>query len=298
MADTSTKDYVGRFAPSPTGPLHLGSLVAALASYLDARHCNGKWLVRIEDIDPPREIPGAADAILKTLEAHGLHWDSEITYQSCNTERYEQAITRLSDLQRTFHCQCSRQQLQNHSIYPGTCRKTKPQQGAETAIRLKVDGLACSFLDLVQGQQDAKLETTIGDFVIRRKDGLFSYQLAVALDDHFQGITRVVRGADLLDSSLRQIAILQLLGAKLPEYAHIPVLTDQYGEKLSKQTQAAALQAKRASENLVLALLCLNHSVPEGLKRDSTEAILDWAEKNWQLSNVSKKKATSITATN
>lgn len=234
----------GRFAPSPTGPLHFGSLAAALASWLDARAAGGRWLVRIEDLDPPREVPGAADDILRTLERWGLYWDGEVVYQSRRAHAYAEALRLLGH--EVYGCACSRREIADSSlgiaadgaqIYPGTCRNGT-QGRAARALRVKVAGQV-EFDDRVQGLVRQDLEREAGDFIVRRADGAFAYQLAVVVDDAEQGVTDVVRGADLLDSTARQIHLQRLLGLPTPRYLHIPAALNAAGEKLSKQTGAA-----------------------------------------------------------
>jgi glutamyl-Q tRNA(Asp) synthetase len=229
----------GRFAPSPSGPLHFGSLVAALASWLDARAAGGRWLVRIEDLDRPRVQHGAADDILRTLERLGLHWDGEVVFQSRRTALYEQALARLRE---TYVCGCSRREIADSAVslaadgaqvYPGTCRGGMPAGKTARALRLRVAG-TITFRDRVQGALTQDLERAVGDFVLRPADGQFAYQLAVVVDDADQGVTDVVRGADLLDSTPRQIYLQRLLGFAMPRYLHVPVAVDADGEKLSK----------------------------------------------------------------
>lgn len=241
--------YRGRFAPSPTGPLHLGSLVAALVSYLDARQRDGAWLVRIEDLDPPREQPGAADAILRSLEAHGLHWDESVRYQSQRGEAYEAALRQLARLELLFWCRCSRKDLAGIEVYPGTCRACR-QPRSDAAIRWRVPDTVERFTDRYQGDQSVDLAGELGDVVLRRRDGPFAYQLAVTVDDLDQGITEVVRGIDLLGSTPWQRALMRSLSATPPDYAHFPVLVADNGQKLSKQNQAPALDDDRAVANL------------------------------------------------
>ena len=239
--------YTGRFAPSPSGPLHMGSLIAAAASWLDARAAGGRWLVRIEDLDRARCMPGAADAILRTLERLGLHWDGEVLYQSRRLERYRAALAELAS--HTYWCGCTRREIADSSlglaadgahIYPGTCRAGTARK---RALRVRTTMEPIAFVDRVQGQCDQVLERDIGDFVLYRADGLFAYQLAVVVDDAAQGITDVVRGADLLDSTPRQIYLQRLLGLPTPRYLHVPVALDAAGEKLSKQSAAAPIEA-------------------------------------------------------
>lgn len=282
--------YRGRFAPSPTGPLHFGSLIAAVGSYLQARSQNGEWLLRIENIDPPREAEGAIDAILYSLEAHGLIWDGTEQYQQTRQTRYTEALDEIQHSGRLYACSCSRQQIANaigHTggplIYPGTCRgKPKPQYGPY-ALRVDTRDCIIEFEDMIQGKQQIDLATEMGDFVLRRADGLFSYQLAVALDDVEQGITEVVRGSDLLDSTPRQIFVQQLLGFPAPQYAHLPVAIDPItGQKLSKQTRAPVLNNKNSIQNLWQALEFLGQQPPIELRNSSIEEFWNWAIAHWQ----------------
>ena len=238
--------YVGRFAPSPTGPMHFGSLVAALASWLDCRCADGRWLVRIEDLDAPRVVAGAEDAILGQLEACGLTWDSQVLRQSSRLGAYEAAIEQLRT--HTYICGCTRRELEDSAlaidgarIYPGTCRDGLPPGKTARALRLRARAEPIGFVDRVQGALSQSVEAEVGDFVLRRADGLHAYQLAVVVDDAAQGVTDVVRGADLLDSTARQIHLQRLLGVQTPRYLHVPVAVNAAGEKLSKQTGAAPL---------------------------------------------------------
>lgn len=238
----------GRFAPSPTGPLHFGSLVAAVGSYLSARSRAGEWRVRMEDLDPPREVKGAADDILRTLEAYGLYWDGEVVYQSRRGDAYESALATLRQRGALYPCACTRREIADSSlqggdglVYPGTCRRGLGSGRPPRAWRVRTDGALIRFTDRVQGDQCSLLETDSGDFVLRRADGLYAYQLACVVDDAGQGITEVVRGADLLASCARQIHLQQLLGYMTPSYLHLPVVVNRQGEKLSKQTFARPL---------------------------------------------------------
>jgi len=236
----------GRFAPSPSGPLHFGSLVAALASWLDARASGSRWLVRIEDLDQPRVQPGAADEILHALDRLGLYWDGEVTFQSQRIARYEEALARLSN---TYLCGCSRREIADSAVslaadgaqvYPGTCRVGMSAGKTARALRVLVAGTV-SFDDRVQGPVRQDLEREVGDFVLRRADGQFAYQLAVVVDDAEQGVSDVVRGADLLESTPRQIYLQRLLGFPVLRYLHVPVVVDAHGAKLSKQTDARGI---------------------------------------------------------
>jgi glutamyl-Q tRNA(Asp) synthetase len=294
--------YRGRFAPSPTGPLHFGSLIAAVGSYLQARSQNGEWWLRIENIDPPREVEGAIDAILYSLEAHGLSWDGETQYQQARQARYAEALDEIQQSGRLYACSCSRQQIAKAIgyttgplIYPGTCRgKSKPQFGPH-ALRVDTRDSEIRFEDMIQGSQQIDLAKESGDFVLRRADGLFSYQLAVALDDVEQGITEVVRGNDLLESTPRQIFVQQLLGFTSPRYAHLPVAIDPItGHKLSKQTMAPALNDKQAVQNLWRVLEFLGQQPPLALRDSNVEEFWSWAIPQWQFNMVPRTAAISV----
>jgi glutamyl-Q tRNA(Asp) synthetase len=253
--------YRGRFAPSPTGPLHFGSLVAAVASWLDARAAGGEWLVRIEDVDTTRTVPGAADGILRALEAMGLTWDGEVQWQSRRTELYERALERLRGAGHTYRCRCTRREIADSglmglegAIYPGTCRALALPIAPGLAERMIAAEQPVTFLDRAMGAVSQSVARDIGDFVVKRRDGLHAYQLAVVVDDAEQGVTDVVRGADLLWSTPRQILLQRALGFPTPRYLHFPVVTDASGEKLSKQTGAEAIDASDAPALLHAAL--------------------------------------------
>ena len=271
--------YAGRFAPSPTGPLHFGSLVAALASWLDARAAKGRWHVRIEDLDPPRAQAGAADDILRVLEQLELYWDGPVIFQSRRTKLYEEALQALRA--HTYWCGCSRREIADSSlgvaadgaqIYPGTCRDGLPQGRTARALRVKTGPEKISFHDRVQGTQEQALAAQIGDFVLYRSDGQFAYQLAVVVDDAAQSISDVVRGADLLDSTARQIHLQRLLGCREPRYLHVPVATNAAGEKLSKQTGAPPIDSSRRQDILAGALRFLGQPATD----DLAEAVRNW----------------------
>lgn len=275
-------EYIGRFAPSPTGPLHLGSLIGALASYLDARANKGQWLLRIEDLDPPREIAGAADSIVSCLQRHGLHWDGEILWQSQRQQAYQHAIDTLLNNHQAFFCSCSRSDLQaSQGIYSGNCRDRQQQPEQPFAIRLQVDDQTLGFEDGIQGHFHQQLQQQVGDVVLQRKDGLFAYQLAVVIDDAAQGITDIVRGSDLLDSTPRQIFLQRALGLNTPRYAHFPVICNPQGQKLSKQTFAPALNTATPGDNLLLALAFLRQPLPPRSHQQHIEGIIDWAVAHW-----------------
>ncbi len=283
--------YIGRFAPSPTGPLHLGSLMTALASYLDAKANSGLWLVRVEDIDPPREQEGATRAILESLLAHGLSWDGPVLYQSKRLDCYRKVIHRLLKEDHAYACICSRLQLKKHIIYNGECRNKRIPLCTKAAIRIKCPNEIISFDDAIQGLQSHQMDTDIGDFVIQRKDGYVAYQLAVALDDNFQHISHVVRGSDLLESTSRQIMILRHLGLKAPRYSHIPVIVNQQGQKLSKQTFARALDPDKSGENLIYALMLLGQEPAPKLANMSSRRIIQWAVSNWSIDKVPRNSS-------
>jgi len=241
--------YRGRFAPSPTGPLHFGSLVAAAASWLDARAQGGEWLVRIEDVDEARTVPGAAEAILRQLDALGFDHDGEVAWQSHRKPLYEEALGRLRERSLVYRCRCSRKEVADSAlagiegpVYPGTCRALGLGTAVPGADRLRVNPGRIEFVDRVQGPIAQQVDRDVGDFVLKRRDGLHAYQLAVVVDDAAQGITDVVRGADLLSSTPRQVVLQRLLGYPTPRYLHFPVATNARGEKLSKQTLAPSVE--------------------------------------------------------
>ncbi|MES2606944.1 MAG: tRNA glutamyl-Q(34) synthetase GluQRS [Pseudomonadota bacterium] len=276
------RSYRGRFAPSPTGPLHIGSITAALASYLDARAAGGCWLVRMEDLDPPREAAGAASDILRTLEKLGLHWDEGVVYQSQRLAAYEEALATLQANELIYACRCSRQDLAGADIYPGTCRSLHLKPDSTTALRCKVPMRVMGCIDRLQGELMQQLDHDVGDFILRRRDGYFAYQLAVVVDDGWQGITDIVRGIDLLDSTPRQLFLQQQLRLPTPRYAHIPVIINEAGQKLGKQQFAEAVDSTDAAAVLVSALGYLQQNPDLQLLRESTTNILEWAIANWQ----------------
>lgn len=279
---TASRAYIGRFAPSPTGALHFGSLLAALASYLDARHAGGQWLVRMEDLDPDREQPGAADGILRTLETLGLYWDGPVLYQSDRQSAYIQAIEELNARELVYRCECPRRRVRSlGGIYDGRCRQRTIAADQACALRIRVNQQLVGFHDAIQGAIGQNLQDDCGDFIIRRKDGLIAYQLAVVVDDAYQGITHVQRGADLLDSTPRQIHLQQCLGLPTPEYAHIPVASNARGQKLSKQHFARPLDREHAGEQLIRALTLLGQNPPDELANEPPETILKWAVNRW-----------------
>jgi glutamyl-Q tRNA(Asp) synthetase len=283
----------GRFAPSPTGPLHFGSLIAALGSFLEVRRRGGEWLVRIEDVDAPRTAPGATAAILRVLERYGLHWDGPVLYQSQRTEAYRATLERLRGTGLVYACTCTRRELagcprgrDGAPIYPGHCRAGPRRPGRPHALRLRVADAPLAFRDAILGEYRQRLEGEVGDFVIRRADGLFAYQWAVVVDDAAQGITQVVRGADLFDSTPRQIYLQGLLDYPTPDYAHLPVVVDSRGDKLSKQTSAPPLDERHPGPVLWAALRFLGQAPPADLRREAPAALLAWARIHWRLDRV------------
>lgn len=274
--------YVGRFAPTPSGYLHFGSLVAALASYADARAVGGRWLVRMEDLDPPRELPGAQTAILQTLERYGFEWDGPVVRQSERLEVYREALADLLDRDLAYACRCSRKTLADYAgIYPGFCRELK--QGREdAAIRLRVPDREYRFIDRLQGAFAQNLAQEVGDFIIRRRDGLFAYQLAVVLDDAWQGVTDIVRGADLLDSTPRQLYLQELFDAPRPRYLHVPLIIQPDGHKLGKRYRSPPLEPHQASPLLVRALRALGQRPDPTLAEAGPAEVLRWACQHWQ----------------
>ncbi len=281
--------YRGRFAPSPTGPLHFGSLIAAIGSYLDAKHHHGVWLVRIDDLDTPRTVNGAASRILRTLEAHGLHWDEDIVYQSNRSAAYGEAFLRLKERDLIYPCACSRREIADSTltrgheqIYSGTCRNGLAPGKVARAWRVRVNDTRIALNDQLQGNLTQELATEVGDFILLRADGLFAYQLAVVVDDAAQEITRVVRGADLLFSTPRQVYLQQLLGLAIPSYMHLPVALNAQGEKLSKQTLARPVENHNADSTVFDALVFLRQDPPAELRLGTIVEMLDWAVANWR----------------
>jgi glutamyl-Q tRNA(Asp) synthetase len=279
-------DYRGRFAPSPTGPLHSGSLVAAVASWLDARAAGGEWLVRIEDVDTTRTVPGAADEILRTLEAFALHWDGEVVRQSERTSLYDDALATLRARGLVYRCRCSRREVADSgaqgpegAVYPGTCRRAGLGPGTQGADRMLAPATPVEIIDRVQGRIVQRVDLDIGDFVLRRRDRLFAYQLAVVVDDQEQGITDVVRGADLLWSTPRQVALQRALGYRTPGYLHVPIATNAGGEKLSKQTHAIPVEPGDAAA-LRAALEFLGQDAGGSCR---CEEILQHAARHWNV---------------
>ncbi|MBW3863764.1 tRNA glutamyl-Q(34) synthetase GluQRS [Neisseria meningitidis] len=293
--------YTGRFAPSPTGLLHIGSLLTAVASYADARSNGGKWLVRMEDLDPPREMPGAASHILHTLEAFGFEWDGEVAYQSRRYALYEETLCRLKTAGLVYPCHCSRKDWQAGArrgadgfVYNGRCRhpgQRPAPQGKQPAWRIRVPDRDIGFSDGIVGGYAQNLARDIGDFVLLRADGYWAYQLAVVADDAEQGVTHIVRGQDLLVSTPRQIYLQQCLDVPTPQYAHLPLLTNAQGQKWSKQTLAPALDLNRREQLLRQVFRYLN--LPEAPEADRPAELLDWAVAHWDMDKVPKHAITT-----
>lgn len=284
--------YRGRFAPSPTGPLHFGSLIAAVGSFLQARAHDGEWHLRIDDLDRPRVVRGAADHIKRTLERLQLHWDGPVRYQQ-KADFYAGAFAHLGVRGAVYACRCSRREIADSSIrgidgpvYPGTCHGQTLPPDAPAAWRVRTADARIEFLDWVQGAVTRDLGRDIGDFVVRRADGRFTYQIAVVVDDAALGVTEIVRGADLLESTARQIHLQRLLGLATPRYAHLPVAIDARGQKLSKQTLAAAIDAADAPAPIVRALGFLGQAPPEALNRASVAEVWAWARTHWDIARV------------
>ncbi|MFN9489681.1 MAG: tRNA glutamyl-Q(34) synthetase GluQRS [Betaproteobacteria bacterium] len=295
---TDLPAYRGRFAPSPTGPLHFGSLVAAVGSFLDARAHHGAWLLRIENLDRPRCVPGAEDDIRRTLDALGLHADGVVLRQSERDEAYAAALDQLDRLGKIYGCACSRREIADSAlagidgpVYPGTCRRGLPPGRAARAWRVRCEATAISFDDRIQGRIRHDPAQDIGDFVLKRADGLYAYQLAVVVDDAAQGITDVVRGADLLDSTTRQIHLQRLLGLAVPRYAHLPVAVNAQGEKLSKQTLAAAVDAREPVVLLNRVLEFLGQARVDDCETQDLAAFWPAAIAGWRCERVPRSRS-------
>ena len=282
--------YRGRFAPSPSGLLHFGSLIAALASYLDAKHNNGQWLLRIEDIDPPRERAGASSEILNTLESYGLHWDENVLYQSQQSEIYRQVLAELAEQKLSYYCRCTRAQIKAQGgIYQGQCKNlTHPASNSATRVSNTV-GIS-RYNDLIQGQVNCSPELAHEDFIVVRKDGLFAYQLAVVVDDIYQGITHVIRGCDLLEPTAMQLSFYQILQRNAPKFGHFPLAVSKPGFKLSKQNSAPEIDKKNPVPSLFSALVFLGQQPPDDLLTANVNELLTWAINHWSMAQVPKAR--------
>lgn len=291
----------GRFAPSPTGPLHFGSLIAAVGSYLNVKATGGEWRVRIEDIDPPREVKGAADDILRTLEAYGFEWDGEILFQRHRRDVYETALDDLRRSNALYPCTCTRKEIADSSVlgiegpvYPGTCRGGLAPERVARAWRVRTEGAAIEFTDGVQGLQSSALEHDVGDFVVQRADGLYAYQLACVVDDAEQDMTEVVRGADLLTSTARQMHLQHLLGLPTPAYTHLPAAVNAQGEKLSKQTFAEPLPRTRPVAVLWRALAFLGQDPPRAWQEARLDEFWQVAKQHWKMEAIPKRTSIAV----
>lgn len=279
--------YIGRFAPSPSGPLHFGSLVAALGSYFQAKSQQGRWLVRIEDLDPPREMAGASELILNTLEAYQLHWDGEVVYQSQRHDLYQQQIEQWLEQGHAYYCQCTRKAIKaSGGFYLGTCRDEKLTGSEPYAIRLKMTHPVYHFNDQKHGQLAIPKALADEDFIIKRRDGLFAYNLAVVLDDIDQGVTEVVRGADLIEPTGRQMSLYQMLGHQPVSYLHLPLALDEHGNKLSKQNHAPAIDNSNPKPALIEAMRFLGFEMNTDICQASLAEIIAWGVSNWQITQL------------
>ena len=292
----SVLGFRGRFAPSPTGELHFGSLIAAVGSYLDAKSNGGEWLVRIEDLDKPREVPAASYKILKSLEVLGMEWDHEVIYQDQRKDIYENVLTTLNKRGLIYPCTCTRKEISSSSIagvsgqiYAGTCRNNVQNDDHLGAVRIKTNNNIIEFKDTLHGLINQNLQNETGDFILRRSDKIYAYQLAVVVDDFAQGITNVVRGADLLDSTPRQIYLQKLLGYTTPTYMHLPVAVNSHGEKLSKQTKAAHLDVSNPVKQLIEAINFLGQEPPTELAGENVISFWKWAFISWNPGKIHKK---------
>jgi len=282
--------YRGRFAPSPSGLLHFGSLIAALASYLDAKHNQGKWLVRIEDIDPPREKLGASAEILNTLESYGLNWDEDVLYQSQQSSLYLEVLASLKQQKLSYHCACSRAKIKaDGGVYQGHCRKLD-LPASNNAIRVINTVATSQYHDLIQGDVSCDKKLAGEDFIVRRKDNLFAYQLAVVVDDIYQGISHIIRGCDLLEPTARQLSFYQILNHPAPTFGHFPLAITDEGYKLSKQNNAPAIDTKNPIPSLIAALRFLGQQPPTELNYASVDELLTWAISHWSINNVPKSQ--------
>jgi glutamyl-Q tRNA(Asp) synthetase len=286
---------VGRFAPTPSGDLHLGSLYTAVASYLDARRHKGSWLLRIEDVDRPREVAGSADGILRTLQVFGFEWDGGIVRQRDRSAIYAGALASLRERRLTFECSCSRLQLEDESRYPGTCRARPSVSGLPTATRLRVEPGHILFSDRIQGTYRQDVAAAVGDIILKRRDHVFAYLLAVVVDDAEQGVTHVVRGADLLDNTPRQIYLQQLLGLPQPAYAHVPVLTEPDDTKLAKSRRSVRLDQGEVLPQLLAVFSLLGLRVPSALRAATVADAWEWAIAHFTIDQVPRRLNVRVT---
>jgi len=300
-AAANIPDTTGRFAPSPSGDLHFGSLISALVSFLEVRCIGGRWLVRMEDVDVSREVPGAADAILRSLEAHALTWDGAVLYQQDRTEAYQDALDELRKLGAVYPCECSRREIRalaargpSGPIYPGTCSRKNLTEQPNAAIRVRCDSQTVAFEDRLLGPQTQDLATEVGDFVIRRSDSIHAYQLAVVVDDASQGVTQIVRGTDILESTGRQLHLQQLLGYPTPSYLHHPLAVNGTGIKLSKRTHARPLDPRQAGRSIWQALELLGQYPPRELIAAPSCEVVAWGQTHWDSARLPAQRTVAV----
>ncbi len=284
---------IGRFAPSPTGPLHFGSVLAAVASYMQAKSRHGKWLVRMDDIDTPRNQIGIDTSILKSLEILGLYWDDEVLFQSHRRDAYQEALNFLSGKDLIYRCICTRKQLQGKA-YSGTCRNKRHNYDQQHALRIITNQIAIKIDDRIQGNFQQVLKTETGDFIVHRADGLVAYHIATVVDDAYQRITEIVRGADLLDSTPRQIYLQESLDYPTPVYSHIPIAIDKQGYKLSKQYHASPIDDGNPMMTLILALDFLGQHPEKSLSQASTEEIIQWGIRHWSSEKIPRQNSIAV----
>lgn len=300
MTQGNLNAHAGRYAPSPSGDLHRGSLLAALASFLQARTHAAPWFMRIDDLDTPRVVPGAAAHILRTLEQFGLYWDGAVMYQSRRRDAYEQALRQLRAQGRLFDCACTRREARAGAmgaegpIYPGTCRYGMPAGRAPRSVRMRVADATVTLVDAVQGRHAQNLAHDVGDFVLRRADGIVAYQLATVVDDAAQGVTEVVRGVDLLSSTPRQMFLHTALRQPVPDYGHIPLLVDATGRKLGKSNGALALDTGQRSRELVNLLALLGQTPPGDLVDARVDQVIAWALVHWDITKVPGRRELTL----
>jgi glutamyl-Q tRNA(Asp) synthetase len=290
------RGYIGRFAPSPSGDLHLGSLFTAVASYLDARSHGGAWLLRLEDLDTPREVKGAAGRILDTLAAFGFEWQEPVLRQSDRIPVYRNTINELEQRGLIFRCRCSRRDLLDEERYPGTCRELCLPEDVPGALRLRVEAGVIGFTDGLQGEFRQDVARSVGDFILQRRDGIIAYALAVVVDDGAQGITHVVRGADLLDSTARQIYLQRILQLPTPAYVHVPVLMEADGTKLAKSRRSIALEPRSAARQLCTVLELFGLAAPNQLRAAAVREVWNWAQEHWRSVRISRQLALNVAA--
>jgi glutamyl-Q tRNA(Asp) synthetase len=288
--------YTGRFAPSPSGDLHLGSLFTAVASFLDARSHAGEWLLRIEDLDTPREVYGAAERIMQTLAAFGFEWPEPVLRQSARIAVYQNIINELEQRGSAYRCGCSRRDLGEEPRYPGTCRELSLPPGTAAALRLRVNAGTIHFHDVLQGAFRQDVARSVGDYILQRRDGIMAYALAVVVDDAAQGITHIVRGADLLDSTPRQICLQRELNLPTPVYCHVPVLVEADGSKLAKSRRSIALDPQAAGRELCGVLSLFGLPVPAKLPRAGLRSIWAWADEHWGRAHLARRLSLPVAA--